>query len=103
MSEQVSSNQELSGTFDDYEKYHNILKNMITTMITNDLTIGRQDNDLMPFTIDEINNFIFKNDENIENVIKEIINVYEQDGDIDELNNPLYDWIGEFLYEVIKY
>jgi len=45
--------------------YHNILKTKIELMITNDLTIGRNDDGLTPFTSDEIHKFIENNNYNI--------------------------------------
>jgi len=45
--------------------YHNILNTKIKLMITNDLTIGRSDDGLVPFTSDEINKFIEDNNDNI--------------------------------------
>ena len=38
-------------------------------MITNDLTIGRRDNDTIPFNDDKIMKFIEDNNDNIEKVI----------------------------------
>jgi hypothetical protein len=81
--------------------YHNILKTKIKLMITNDLTIGRTDNDLNPFTSDEINKFIEDNNNNIEKVIENMINEYSNDNEIELLADPLFDWIGEYLYDLI--
>jgi transcription termination factor NusB len=82
--------------------YHDILKSKIILMITNDLTIGRSDNDLLPYTHDEIIKFIEANNNNIEKVIKTIIDDYANDNELDTINDDiLLDWIGEYLYEVI--
>lgn len=81
--------------------YHNILKTKIELMITNDLTIGRTDNNLIPFTSDEINKFIEDNNNNIEKVIENMINEYSNDNEIELLADPLLDWIGEYLYDLI--
>jgi hypothetical protein len=81
--------------------YHNILKTKIKFMITNDLTIGRNDNGLIPFTSDEIHKFIEDNNNNIEKVIKIMINEYSNDNEIELLADPLLDWIGEYLYDLI--
>jgi hypothetical protein len=70
-------------------------------MITNDLTIGRLDNDLMPFTSEEIHKFIEDNNGNIEKVIQTMIDDYSNDNEIELLADPLLDWIGEYLYDVI--
>ena len=81
--------------------YHNILKTKIKFMITNDLTIGRNDNGLTPFTSDEINNFIEDNNDNIEKVIKMMMDEYSNDNEIELLADPLLDWIGEYLYDLV--
>lgn len=81
------------------QEYHDILKNKIIFMITNDLTIGRTDNDLIPYGSDEIDNFIKENNDKIEHVIENIINDYDKDGEIELLKDPLMDWIGEYLYQ----
>ena len=81
--------------------YHNILKTKIKFMITNDLTIGRNDNGLTPFTSDEINNFIEYNNDNIEKVIKMMMDEYSNDNEIELLADPLLDWIGEYLYDLV--
>jgi len=81
--------------------YHNILKTKIKLMITNDLTIGRIDNDLIPFTSDRIDTFIEDNNDNIEKVITIMINDYSNDNELELLADPLLDWIGEYLYDYI--
>jgi hypothetical protein len=70
-------------------------------MITNDLTIGRNDNGLTPFTSDEINNFIEDNNDNIEKVIQMMMDEYSNDNEIELLADPLLDWIGEYLYDLV--
>lgn len=82
--------------------YHNILETKIHIMITNDLTIGRVDNDLIPFNCDQINQFILNNKNNIELAITKIINDYTNDNDIELLQDPLFDWIGEYLYDFVN-
>jgi hypothetical protein len=81
--------------------YHAILQTKIVLMITNDLTIGRTDEGLIPFTSDEIDAFIEKNNANIEKVIEHIITEYEHDNEVELLADPLLDWIGEYLYELV--
>ena len=81
--------------------YRNILKTKIKLMIVNDLTIGRSDNDLIPFTSDEIDKFIEDNNNNIEKVITIMINEYSNDNELELLAKPLLDWIGEYLYEFV--
>jgi hypothetical protein len=81
--------------------YHNILKTKIKLMINNDLTIGRNDNDLVSFTNDEIDKFIEDNNDNIEQVIKNMIEDFSEYNEIELLADPLLDWIGEYLYELV--
>jgi len=81
--------------------YHNILKTKIKLMITNDLTIGRNDNDLVSFTNDEIDKFIEDNNDNIEQVIKNMIEDFSEYNEIELLADPLLDWIGEYLYDLV--
>jgi hypothetical protein len=59
----------------------------------------------MPFTSDEIHNFIEYNNDNIEKVINIMINImikdYSNDNDLELLANPLPDWITEYLYDFV--
>ncbi len=81
--------------------YHKILKEKIILIITNDLTIGRNDNDLVPYTDIEINEFIKDNNDNIEKVIEIIINDYTEDDELELLEDPLLDHIQEYLYDYV--
>lgn len=81
--------------------YHSILKTKIKLMITNDLTIGRSDEDLIPFTSDKIDTFIEDNNDNIEKVITIMINEYSNDNELELLVEPELDWIGEYLYKFV--
>lgn len=83
-------------------KIANILKNIITIMITNDLTIGRKDEDKEALSQEEISIFINNNEEKINKVISNIIYDYKDTNELELLENPLYDWIGEYLYETIN-
>ena len=82
--------------------YHTILRSKIEFMIKNDLTIGRTDNDLIPFTSVEIDKFIEDNNDNIEKVIATMIHEYSNDNELEMLKDPLLDWIGEYLYDVVN-
>ena len=82
--------------------YHTILRAKIEFMIKNDLTIGRTDNDLIPFTSVEIDKFIEDNNDNIEKVIATMIHEYSNDNELEMLKDPLLDWIGEYLYDVVN-
>ena len=81
--------------------YHTILKTKIKFMITNDLTIGRTDNGLTPYTRDEINTFLEENNDNIEKVIQLMMDEYSNDNEMELLADPLLDWIGEYLYDLV--
>ena len=81
--------------------YHVILKTKIKFMITNDLTIGRTDNGLLPYTRDEINTFLEENNDNIEKVIQLMMDEYSNDNEMELLADPLLDWIGEYLYDLV--
>jgi hypothetical protein len=81
--------------------YHAILKTKIKLMITNDLTIGRNDLGLLPFSSYKINKFIEDNNDNIEKVISIMINEYRNDNDLELLADPMLDWIGEYLYDFV--
>jgi hypothetical protein len=70
-------------------------------MITNDLTIGRQDHDLPPFTSNEIHTFLEDNKDNIEQVIQLMMDEYRNDNEMELLADPNLDWIGEYLYDVV--
>lgn len=81
--------------------YHDIIYSKIISIITADLTIGKTDNDLEPFTDDEINKFIEDNADNIETAITTMIRDYEEDDDCKLLREPELDWIREYLYEKV--
>ena len=78
-----------------------ILESKIRTIITIDLTIGRKDDFLKPFTQDKIDHFIQENNDKIEFVIKNMIDDYFSmfDGFDSMQNPPSLAWIREYLYE----
>lgn len=78
------------------------LKNKIELMLTNDLTVGRIDNNLIPFTNNQIDNFIKDNKDNILRVIVTMINDYNHDNELETLLDPPLDWIGEYLYYFVN-
>ena len=89
------------------EEIHNILKNQMVIMVTNDLTIFRTDNDKKPFTSNEIEKFIKENDDKIEKAIKDmicdytikdIICKYKNDGKLELLKEQLNEWFCYYLY-----
>ena len=70
-------------------------------MITNDLTIGRTDNDLAPYSDDQITDFIKANGDKIDSVIHNMIIDYDNDNELTLLKDPQLDWIREYLYPVV--
>lgn len=88
-------------------KHHDLIREKIIFMITNDLTVGRSDNGLVPFTSLEIDKFIEENKDNIEKTIETIIREYDEDGELGLLiiqlssEKPMFDIIGEYLYEFV--
>lgn len=82
--------------------YENILRDCIIKQITMDLTIGREDNDLVSYTKEEIDRYIQENNANIELCIKEMIHDYKEDDELEELEDPLPDWITEYLYQYVN-
>jgi hypothetical protein len=82
-------------------EYETILFDKIKIMIRNDLTIGRTDNALEPYTQDGIDEFIFDNYQKIDHAIKAIIYDYTNDDELESLKDPPFQWIGEYLYQFI--
>lgn len=80
----------------------NIRSNM-HHLIFCDLTVGRSDDGLEPFTSHQVNNFIDNNRIAIECAVKAMYSGYESDDDLHTLmseENPL-DWFGEYLYRFV--
>ena len=82
-----------------------IKNNIIRTMqhlIFCDLTTGRTDDELEPYDLDEVNEFIINNTDNIEMAAATMFAAYEEDDELYSLLNPPMDWFREFLYEFVK-
>ena len=82
---------------------YNILHNKIIEIIANELTIRKIDHNNIPYTIKQINLFIDTNSNDIDNLIKKIIDVYENTDKSDELLNPKNDLIINHMYNYIKF
>lgn len=78
-----------------------IIRAEIFEIIRNDLTIGRGDRGLPALSENEIRRFCNENTAGIEQVITEMIQDYEEDGELDELQYPQPMWIYEYLYDVV--
>ena len=83
------------------------LNHMIEKQLKSDLSTGRSDNDLIPFSSKEITNYIKTNRSVIDKVIVRMLTEYICDKDedpneiIEDLKNPEKDWIREYLYEYL--
>lgn len=75
-----------------HHKIHDFMVNQIRC----DLTNGRIDNDLMPYTSNEINAFLKEYESQIMCAVIEMYNAYENE--LDELDHAENDWYREFLY-----
>jgi len=62
-----------------------------------DLTTGREDNDLPPYSNDYIRNYIETNNDRILQMIDRIVYDFKQDNELDELTNPEQSLIREYL------
>ena len=78
-----------------------IIRAEIFEIIRNDLTIGRGDRGLPALSENEIRRFCNENTAGIEQVITEMIQDYEEDGELNELQYPQPMWIYEYLYDVV--
>jgi hypothetical protein len=97
----VKAKKYLTSKLIEYKECHACLKDKIYTMIENHLTVGRSDHDLPQFKHNEIQHFIKENDDGIEKVIEMMIIDYEKDDELEFLKDPLFSWIGEYLYEFV--
>lgn len=74
-------------------KRETIAKTKIDVMITEYLTEGRLKIGLKPYSIKEINKFISKNQNNIEEVLCVIVNEMNQENS----DEPCSEWIAEYI------
>lgn len=82
-----------------YDKYKEILRDIIKKKVIYDFTIHRINNSLIPYNDDLIKEFIKDNIEKIENVIIKILNILELDNELETLKNSdtnkIYNYINE--------
>jgi hypothetical protein len=97
----IKRQKELLSKIEQYKVYYDIIKNNIILIITHVLTIGYRDNDLKPFTCDQVDSFIKENDDKIETVIENIINDYDADGKLELLKDPPLGLIRKYLFTII--
>jgi hypothetical protein len=79
----------------------NIISNM-HHLIFCDLTVGRSDFGLEPYTSEQVNEFIAENSNNIQLAAGMMFASYEEDDDLHSLKHPSMDWFEDFLYEFVK-
>jgi hypothetical protein len=84
------------------EKIKKVLTEKIIEQICADLTTGKTDNDQEEWSVEKISKFVHENYNNINNLIEKMISVYEKDDDLNELLEPAFDWIREYLYYYVK-
>jgi hypothetical protein len=82
------------------EAKRTILMNM-THIIFCDLTVGRSDDGMEPYSSEEVSKFIEENKGGIESAAKRMYEDYEEDGDLNSLRNPEMDWFSEYLYHFV--
>ena len=75
------------------------LRRRIIRQLRADLTNGRRDEELVPFTRGQVNAFVQEHEREIEKAIQNMIAGLPEE----DLVNPQEDWIREFLYPVISY
>lgn len=80
--------------------YENIQNNMYI-IIRNDLTIGRIEDGLKPFTEKEILSFIKDNSTDINEAIHSMYMDYLEDDKLDLLKMPQMVWFTEYLYDYV--
>lgn len=77
----------------------NQLEQKIIKQIINDFTVGRTDEGLLPYTQNQIGDFIIAHHQNIQDVIDNMFSAYCNE--LELLENPENDWICEYLYDEI--
>lgn len=82
-----------------FQRYGPDLYRRILQQLRCDLTNGRSDEDLVPYTNQQFDEFIRTHAADIQKVIENMIAGLPED----DLVEPEDDWIREFLYPVISY
>lgn len=85
----------------DIDFIRNKLYHLMIEELKSKLTIGRIEDGFAPFTEQGITQFVDTCADEIEKTIDEMIEAYEQDGDIADLVHCEANWVQEFLYENI--
>lgn len=84
------------------EKITVVLRKIIISQITADLTHWREDEEIGPaYTKEELDKFFELNEEKIKFVISLMIEDFKRDDELEDLLEPCGDWIREYLYEYV--
>jgi hypothetical protein len=84
------------------EKVTTVLRKIIISQITSDLTTWREEEEIGPaYTKEELDKFFELNEEKINLVISLMIADYKRDDELEDLLEPYGDWIREYLYEYV--
>ena len=81
---------------------YNVLVNLIDEDIRISFEIAEY-NGLLVVDESYIVNYIISQKDNIDNCIAEMIKVYKEDNELENLLNPRASWIREFLYEHVNF
>ena len=81
---------------------YNVLVNLIDEDIHISFEIAEY-NGLLIVDESYIVNYIISQKDNIDNCITEMIKVYKEDNELENLLNPRASWIIEFLYEHVNF
>ena len=81
---------------------YNVLVNLIDEDIRISFEIAEY-NGLLVVDESYIVNYIISQKDNIDNCITEMIKVYKEDNELENLLNPRASWIREFLYEHVNF
>lgn len=86
-----------------FDQIRNNIRQYIIVQLTADLTIGRLDNNEQPYSQENIDEYIENNENKIQDIIDAIIQEFEDEDLIDELESGInMELIREFLYEHIN-
>lgn len=81
------------------------IRQIVFDEIFSSLTIGRSDNDEVPYTFEQIKDFITINNTKINEIIYIIYLDYLNDGDLNELidlkNLKAHSWVREYMGDIL--
>lgn len=81
-----------------YSMHKELIIDEIHSILRENLTIGRKNNNQKIYTEKKITEFIDDHEEEINNVVEEMIDTYNENGDLESLKEPNIYWIKEYLY-----